>query len=173
MKNSNYISALLVLFMTNATAQYSNIERTTINESDVPEEVIRAQRMEFPGGFVTNWKFHKKQIAVDNDATYYMAAFKKAGRLGNYSYYTDTGKLLAYSLYMTRFDLPESIQNAAMNNLNGSVIKSAELIDLENPKRTIYRVRLNSDGSLQYIYFDNNGNQIDKRKLPPDIHIFI
>lgn len=102
-----------------------------------------------------------------------MATFKKQGRLGNYAYYTPEGELLAYSLFVDGFDLPDNIQEYCFRNYNQSRIKAAELIDLENPQQFIYRVRLNAEGLLTYVYFDNNGNPIDKFKLPREIFLFI
>ncbi|MFT5673922.1 MAG: hypothetical protein ACI9JT_002577, partial [Polaribacter sp.] len=58
-------------------------------------------------------------------------------------------------------------------NYNNAQIIAAELIDLENPQQFIYRVRLNAEGQLTYLYFDPNGNPIDKFKLPREIFLFI
>ncbi len=173
MKAKKYITFSLFFVTTLAIAQYHSIVRTEIAESEVPEEVILSQRFEFSDGFITGWKFHTKQDTIQNDTSYFMASFKKDGRLGNYAYYSEEGKLLAYLLHINSGDLPGSIQENAKNNLRGSYIKSAELIDLENPKRQLYRVRLNNEGLLQYVYYDMSGNIIDKMKLPAEIFSFI
>jgi hypothetical protein len=173
MKLTRYISLSLFLVCAMTFGQYHAIERVQINESDVPEEVVRAQRLEFSDGFVTGWKFHMREDTVDDDTSYFMASFKKDGRLGNYSYYSKEGELLAYLLHINSGDLPGNIQESAKNSLQGSYIKSAELIDLENPKRQLYRVRLNSDGQLKYLYYDMYGNIIDRYKLPAQIFAFI
>lgn len=173
MKTIKHISFSLLLVCTITFGQYHTIERTQINESDVPEEIIRSQRFQFHDGFVTGWKFHTREDAVQEDTSYYMASFKKDGRLGNYAYYSEKGELLAYLLHINSGDLPGSIQENAKNSLKGSHIKSAELIDLENPKRQLYRVRLNSQGQLKYMYYDMYGNIIDKFKLPSQIFVFI
>lgn len=173
MKTKLYISFSLFLVCTMTFGQYHAIERVKINESDVPEEVVRSQRFEFSDGFVTGWKFHTREDAVEEDTSYFMASFKKDGRLGNYSYFSEEGELLAYLLHINSGDLPGNIQESAKNNLKGSYIKSAELIDLENPKRQLYRIRLNSEGQLKYVYYDMYGNIIDKYKLPSQIFVFI
>ena len=163
-----------VLFVSfTSIAQYSTIVREDIKEADVPDAVKQAQRMQFYDGFVTGWKFHKKQNDIQGDKTYYVANFKKDGRLGNYSYYSEDGQLLAYLLHIDSGNLPGSIQENAAGNLNRSNIKSAELIDLENPQRQLYRVRLNNDGLLKYVYYDMRGNLMDKRDLPVALFAFI
>jgi hypothetical protein len=173
MKNTLSIASFLLLFTQSIFAQYSNIAREDINTIDVPELVTRAQRNKFNDGFVTKWKVHKESDKVENDAPYYMATFKKKGRLGNYAYYTEQGDLLAYSLFVDSFEVPANIREYCFRNYNDAKIKAAELIDLENPQQFIYRVRLNADGQLTYLYFDANGNPIDKFKLPKEIFLFI
>jgi hypothetical protein len=173
MKYTLYINICLFFFTQSIFPQYSSISREAINTNEVPELVIKAQRDKFSDGFVTNWKVHKESDKVENDIQYYMATFKKKGRLGNYAYYTKHGNLLAYSLFVDSFEVPANIREYCFQNYNNAKIKAAELIDLENPQRFIYRVRLNADGQLTYLYFDTNGNPIDKFKLPREIFLFI
>jgi hypothetical protein len=171
LRNALLASCFLITLV--AVGQYSDIVRVAINEAAVPETVQQAQQWQFPDGFVTGWKYHSLQQDIEDDTTYYMASFKRGGRPGNYAYFSADGTLLAYSLYVSSDDLPAGIQENAGRKLNGSVIKSAELIDLENPKRQLYRVRLNSDGLLKYIYFDMNGNLLERATLPSKIFVFI
>ncbi len=173
MKNTIYITVSLFFFTQSIFAQYSSIARETISTNEVPEVVTKAQRNKFNDGFVTTWKVHKESDKVENDTLYYMATFKKKGRLGNYAYYTEQGGLLAYSLFVDSFEVPANIREYCFRNYNDAKIKAAELIDLENPQQFIYRVRLNADGQLTYLYFDTNGNPIDKFKLPREIFLFI
>lgn len=173
MKNTLSIIAFLFLFTQSFFAQYSSIARESINTTEVPELVTTAQRTKFNDGFVTNWKVHKESHKVENDTQYYMATFKKQGRLGNYAYYTEQGDLLAYSLFIDSFEVSANIREYCFRNHDNAKIKAAELIHLENPQRLIYRVRLNADGQLTYLYFDTNGNPIDKLKLPRKIFLFI
>ena len=154
-------------------AQYHSIKRTVIQESEVPLSVIDAQRKQFYDGFVTEWQLHQKDDSWENDLTHYMATFKKDGRFGNYAYYSPQGELYAYSLLVNPFDLGESIQELSQKSYEGSRIKSAELIDIENPQVQIYRIRMNNEGQLNYLYFDINGNPIDKNRLPMKIFTFI
>jgi hypothetical protein len=173
MKNILYITVSLFFFTQITFAQYSSIGREDINTNEVPELVTNAQRNKFNDGFVTKWNVHKESDKVENDALYYMATFKKKGRLGNYAYYTEQGDLLAYSLFVDSFEVPANIREYCFRKYDNAKIKAAELIDLENPQRFIYRVRLNADGQLTYLYFDTNGNPIDKFKLPREIFLFI
>jgi len=173
MKNLIYTTLCLCLATQIAVAKYSGIDREVINTNEVPEVVTDAQKKQFRTGFVTKWKIHKKNEIFADDSAYYMATFKKQGRLGNYAYYTPEGELLAYSLFVDNFDLPENIQEYCFRNYNNARIKAAEFIDLEKPQQFIYRVRLNADGLLTYIYFNTNGNPIDKFKLPREIFLFI
>lgn len=165
--------SILLLSITIATAQYQDIERTKIEKSQVPEAVTDAQQRQFREGFVTQWKLHLQNNKYQDDVTYYMAKFKKGGAHGNYAYYSTEGELLAYSLFKNGFDLPESIQDYCFTNFRDTKIKSAEFIDLENPKQFIYRVRLNQQGQLQYLYFSNDGQLIEKERLPAKIFLFI
>jgi hypothetical protein len=173
MKNTIYITIVTLFLYTSVLAQYSNIKRTILTTDEVPKEVQLSHQRQFNDGFVTGWKLHKRNVERPGDVEHYMAAFKKQGRLGNYAYYTQTGELLAYSLFVDGKDLPGNIREYCLRNFNTSSVKSAELIDLENPQRFIYRVRLNAGGSLNYLYFDSNGNKIDKFKLPAEIFVFI
>ena len=173
MKNTLYIGISLFFFTQFIFAQYSNIARETITTNEVPEVVIKAQRDQFRDGFVTEWKMHKESDKIENDRPYYMATFKKKGRYGNYAYYAEEGTLLAYSLFVDSFEVPANIREYCFRNYDNAKIKGAELIDLENPQQFIYRVRLNADGQLTYLYFDANGNPIDKFKLPKEIFLFI
>jgi hypothetical protein len=156
-----------------SSAQYHSIKRTNIKEAEVPTAVRNAQRKQFYDGFVTEWQIHEKDDSWENDLTHYMATFKKDGRFGNYAYYSPQGVLFAYSLFVNPFDLPESIQELSQASYEGSRIKSAELIDLEDPKLFIYRIRMNNEGQLNYLYFDINGNRFDKNRLPLKIFTFI
>lgn len=173
MKNTLYIAVSLFFMSQSILSQYSSIAREVISTAEVPEVVILAQRNQFSDGFVTEWKMHKESDKIENDTPFYMATFKKKGRLGNYAYYTEQGTLLAYSLFIDSFEVPANIREYCFRNHANAQIKAAELIDLENPQRFIYRVRLNTDGQLIYLYFDTNGNPIDKLKLPREIFLFI
>jgi hypothetical protein len=173
MKNSLCIAVSIFFFTQSIFAQYSSIDRKAINTSEVPDLVTTAQRTKFSDGFVTKWKLHKESDKVENDKPYYMATFKKQGGLGNYAYYTEQGDLLAYSLFIDSFNVPANIREYCFRNYNNAQIIAAELIDLENPQQFIYRVRLNAEGQLTYLYFDTNGNPIDKFKLPREIFLFI
>ena len=173
MKTTLYFVLIFCILPTSGFSQYSSIERRVIDRTEVPEAVIKSQRNQFPDGFVTQWKIHTRDVSVDQDITYYMATFKKDGRLGNYSYYSPAGKLYAYSIFISAFDLPEYIRNQINNEMSGWFIKAAEMIDLEDPHRYIYRVRLNNNGQLRYLYFDGNGEPISKNKLPANIFAFL
>jgi hypothetical protein len=167
------VFAALILSPICTFAQYHSIKRTVIQESEVPSEIIDAQRKQFYNGFVTEWQIHEKDASWENDLTHYMATFKKDGRFGNYAYYSPKGTLYAYSLFVNPFDLGESIQELSQKSFEGSRIKSAELIDIEDPQVQIYRVRMNNEGQLNYLYFDINGNRIDKNQLPVKIFTFL
>lgn len=174
MKPQLYITIYLLLLTGASFAQYSNITRVKMDASEIPDAVKRAQRLAFSEGFVTGWKFHTKERTITGDTSYYMASFKKRGSVGNSSFFNTDGDLLSYVLYIDSRDVPEAIKNEATSRLENSFIKSAELIDLENPKRMIYRIRLqNTDGALKYVYYDINGQFINKRKLPFEIFVFI
>jgi hypothetical protein len=173
MKIKIYFTIFLVMFTGTIRAQYKDIDTKVIPENDVPEEIIKSQRKQFYDGFVTQWKLHTQNKANQNDTTYYMANFKNKGRRGNYAYYSTLGDLLASSIYMSPFDIPGNIKEYCINKYQETKIKSAELILIGSQNRQIYRVRLNKDGALTYLYFDTNGNPIDKRQVPPETFMFI
>jgi hypothetical protein len=174
MKTKLYLSNLFfLLFTISIFAQYDAVDRFSIDEREVPSAVINAQRNQFLDGFVTEWKLHNKNIDRENDLTHYMAIFKKDGRQGNRSYYSTSGDLLAYVVFINSFDIPETIQIDVKEKFEKSKIKAGEFIDLENPKREFYRIKLNNDGLLQYIYYDKLGRQLQKRNLPIEIFSFI
>jgi len=174
MKKTTLITLFLAVFSVSFSwAQYHSISRTVIQESEVPLAVIDSQRTQFYDGFVTEWQIHQKDDSWENDLTHYMATFKKDGRFGNYAYYSPEGTLYAYSLFVNPYDLGESIQELSQKSFEGSRIKSAELIDIEDPQVKIYRIRMNNEGQLNYLYFDINGNPIDKNRLPIKIFTFI
>lgn len=174
MKKSIYVTLFVALIsISNGWAQYHSHSRTIIKESEVPIAVIESQRKQFYDGFVTEWQIHEKDDSWENDLTHYMATFKKDGRFGNYAYYSPEGTLYAYSLFVNPFDLGESIQELSQKSYEGSRIKSAELIDIEDPQVKIYRIRMNNEGQLNYLYFDINGNRINKNQLPIKIFTFL
>ncbi|MEL6810291.1 MAG: hypothetical protein AAFP76_03030 [Bacteroidota bacterium] len=174
MKNTLRCLLFITFFSTTTVwSQYHSIDRKVVKNSDVPMEVKAAQRTAFRDGFVTEWQIHVKDDSWKNDLTHYMAIFKKDGRFGNYAYYSPEGELFAYSLFVNPMDLPEIIQENTQNYFEGARIKSAELIDLEKPKTYLYRIRLNNEGQLKYLYFDRNGKPLDKNWLPIQIFTFI
>lgn len=154
-------------------AQYNEIETLDLSADEVPMEVLANHRSRFPGSFNYEWQRQNARFIDLDESTHFVVHFKKDGRMGHKAFYDANYNFVAYVGFVQNLNLPESIQDQAPEFLLGSYVKSGEIIEMGAPSMFIYRVRVNSQGLLKYLYFDKYGNILDKRNLSPKVFSFI
>jgi hypothetical protein len=77
--------------------------------------------------------------------------------------------VIARLTFLPAYSIPESIQGKVLANYQRSKIKSAQLIELYDRDMEIYRVRINTDGLLQDLYYDKYAKMLNASRLPVEI----
>lgn len=173
MKHLYYLSIIVMCLVVLPTqAQYNELRSTRISPVEIPEEILRNHNNNFPGALNYQWEKRTARFLNENEA-YFVVDFKNRGTRGHKAFYDMNNELIAYVSFVETMNLPEAIQLSASQYLTGSYVKSGEIIQLGPEGAFLYRVRINNDGLLKYVYFDRYGNLVDKRKISPKVFSFI
>lgn len=161
--------ALLLISSTVLMAQMDRNHKVALNDSEVPVPVRVSQQNHFPNGFVINWHSYSNLPDPSEKENYYISTFKKQGSRSFKAYFDGEGNVIAKITFLPTYTLPESIQESVNNAYLNSKIKSGDLIELYDRDMTLYRVRVNTEGLLQYMYYDRYARMLDPRRLPTEL----
>jgi hypothetical protein len=170
MKNLILTTVLISLFTVQTTnSQMGRYQKYSLNESEVPEIVLESQRENFPRGFVTDWFQYSNFPSPNENSSYYISSFQKQGSNSFKAYFNAEGELISKVTFLPTFALPEVIQEGVHNSYLNTRIKSGDLIRLYEPDIEIYRVRINTEGLLTYVYYDRYARMLDGNRLPVEV----
>jgi len=136
---------------------------------EVPASVRSSQETNFPNTFVTRWYQYSNLPEPDPRDLYYTSNFKREGTNSFKAYFDQQGNVIARLTFLPAYSIPESIQGKVLANYQRSKIKSAQLIELYDRKMEIYRIRINTDGLLQDLYYDRYAKMLNASRLPVEI----
>ena len=169
---------LLSLFVTLISvsilfSKYNEIVNTALDNNEIPQEIIKTHQNKFFGAVTDQWSKQKAKFIDHENNEYYVVSFRKDGRGGHKAFYDGNHNFVAYVGYVASYNLPENIQLTATNQLQNSYVKFGELIEIGNSKMFLYRVRINNDGLLKYVYFDKEGKLLERKNISPKVFSFI
>lgn len=168
MKRSTLIILLMLLSSTAMMAQSTVLEGRVIGQNDVPQAVVNRQTTQFPDAKVIKWKLQKATGVRGNSAERYVAVFKLGKRPLSNAKYKPDGTLLFFSEYYGPRTIPEIIKPDLSKNFSGHNITSGVHIKLYERQKEYYRIRLKKGAQLTYVFYDKEGNQVDRSTLPKD-----
>jgi hypothetical protein len=170
MKKIILTSVLISLFALQTTnSQMGRFQKYSLSESQVPESVLASQRVNFPNSFVTNWFQYSNFPSPTENSSYYISSFQKQGSNSFRAYFTADGELISKITFLPTFTLPEVILERVHNSYLNTRIKSGDLIKLYDLDIEIYRVRLNTEGLLQYVYYDRYARMLSGSQIPAEV----
>ncbi len=159
---------MTILFYTSILGQATKFEGRIIAPSEVPTQVMNAQKENFGAKKVVRWK--RQQSTGRGGKTYLrFVSFMKEGKrpLSN-ARYSGEGDLLYYAEYYGSKNIPDFLRADLTQNFEGQRITGGTHIRLYKTKKEYYRIRLKNGSTVTYVFYDKNGNQIDRNKLPSD-----
>jgi hypothetical protein len=170
MKKLIFTTVLVSLFTIQTTSsQMGRFQKYSLSESEVPESVLISQKENFPTGFVTNWFQYSNFPSPNENSSYYISSFQKQGTNSFKAYFNAEGELISKVTFLPTFALPEVIQEGVHNSHLNTRIKSGDLIRIYDLNLEIYRVRINTEGLLQYVYYDKYARMLDGNRLPVEV----
>ncbi|MDN3724022.1 hypothetical protein QRD02_06480 [Aequorivita sp. SDUM287046] len=165
------IYTLLLFLLFSAVLPAQNVKNNTqfIPQSEVPLPVLERQKSVFPTNFVSEWQVQKINEMQDAPNLRYIAKFEEDGRPGFSASYFPDGLLLYHSEFIPGEIIPAPVRLKIEENYKDFTIHNSEFISLYYPQREIYLVKLMDDMQMQYVFYDTNGNEIDKNNLPVEL----
>ena len=169
MKKIVLLSFILLFSTMVLKAQMDRNHKIALNTSDVPTLVRASQQQNFPNGFVTNWSKYTNIPETESYDWFYISNFKKQGAQNFKAYFDSEGKIIAKMTFLATYELPERIVESVGTNSLSTRIKSGDLIKLYDLDIEIFRVRINTEGLLQYVYYDRYARMLNPRRLPTEV----
>jgi len=160
---------LTLLTIPLAQSQMGRFHKFSLNDNQVPVTVLESQNEHFPNGFVTNWFRYSNLPEGNRTGSYYISNFQFEGSNSFKAYYTDEGRLVSHVKFLPKFALPEELVENVGNTYLNTRIKSGDLIRLYDYDMEVYRLRINIEGLLQYVYFDKYARMLEGGNLPFEI----
>lgn len=163
-----YFLGVLFFFLNQINAQTTTFEGSIIAESEVPLEVIASQAKNFEGKKVVRWKQQKSSGRKGNSFTRYVSVMKEGKRPLSNARYTPNGELLYYAEYYGSKNIPSFLLPDLRESFPGHRITGGTHIKLYQTQKEYYRIRLKQSSTVTYVFYDKNGNQVDRNRLPKD-----
>ncbi|MEM6895088.1 MAG: hypothetical protein AAF554_15435 [Bacteroidota bacterium] len=167
MKRIYFLGMVLVLWG-HISAQTTKFEGSIINASEVPSAVIASQAENFEGKKVVRWKRQNSKGRKGNSFTRYVSVMKEGKRPLSNARYTPSGELLYYAEYYGSKNIPAFLLPDLEASFPGYRITGGTHIRLYKTQKEYYRIRLKKTSTITYVFYDKNGNQVDRNKLPKD-----
>lgn len=169
MKRLFTVLFVTVISTTVLKAQMDRNHKFTLDTYEVPASVKASQKENFPNGFVTQWSKYTNLPNTEKDDWFYISNFKKLGAQNFKAYFDPEGNIIAKMTFLPTYELPESILESVGTNALNTRIKSGDLIRIYDLDIEIYRVRINTEGLLQYVYYDRYAKMLNPRRLPSEV----
>ena len=169
MKRTVILTFIMVFSISVLKAQMDRNHKIALSSYEVPTSVLESQKFNFPNGYVTKWSKYTNLPVASVDDYFYISNFKHSGVHSFKAYFDQEGNVIAKMTFMPSFELPEMIQESVNNSYLNTRIKSGDLIKLYDLDIEIYRVRINTEGLLQYVYYDRYAKMLNPQRLPYEV----
>jgi len=172
MRNIFTLLLCIILPVFSLNAQSGRVTYEDIGEGNVPIAVQESQLNSFPESFVTRWHLQREPFTKVNDTVFYRSSFQQNSVPGHKATYLTNGFLLYSSQFMRKNQLPQTIFLKIKQDHPDFVVEHANFITLYRSKFELYSIRLQEDNRFLDVYYDINGNKIEKDALPAEIVLF-
>lgn len=160
---------LAALFTTSVLfGQTTKFEGRIVSENEVPKEVINSQIGNFGNKKVVRWKRQESIGRKGNRLLRYVSVMKEGKRPLSNARYAPDGELIFYAEYYGSKNIPELLRPDLESNFSGYRTTGGTHIKLYKTKKEYYRIRLKKGSTVTYVFYDKNGNQVDRNQLPAD-----
>ncbi|MEM9363125.1 MAG: hypothetical protein AAGA43_10840 [Bacteroidota bacterium] len=160
---------LATLFSTGILyCQTTKFEGRIVTENEVPEEVIDSHTANFGNKKVIRWKKQESIGRKGNKLLRYVSVMKEGKRPLSNARYAPDGELIFYAEYYGSKNVPEFLLPDLKSSFSGYRITGGTHIKLYKTKKEYYRIRLKGGSTITYVFYDKNGNQVDRNTLPKD-----
>ncbi len=149
-------------------AQSTTFKGSIVLEDEVPDVVLSAQKSNFGDKKVVRWKKQTSTGRKGNSFTRYVSVMKEGKRPLSNARYSPEGEILYYAEYYGSKTIPTLLARDLNSNFSSYRITGGTHIKLYKTKKEYYRVRLKKGSMVTYVYYDKNGNQVDRNQLPSD-----
>ncbi|MEO0573441.1 MAG: hypothetical protein AAF039_17195 [Bacteroidota bacterium] len=146
--------------------QSTTFEGGIISQGEVPEMVLGSQVDNFGDTKVVRWKRQRSTGRKGNGLTRYIAVMKEGKRPLSNARYSPVGEILYYAEYYGHKTIPDFLSADLKQNFVGHKATGGTHIKLYRSKKEYYRIRLKKGSAITYVFYDENGNQVDRNQLP-------
>ncbi|MEL6917559.1 MAG: hypothetical protein AAFO99_07490 [Bacteroidota bacterium] len=160
--------SLFTLYSTFLWGQSTTFEGQIIPVDRVPEEVVTTHETNFGGKKTLRWKYQKSKGRKGNSFTRYVAVMKEGKRPLSNARYSPDGTLIYYAEYYGTKTIPSLLRSDLDANFSDYRVTGGTHIKLYKTQKEYYRVRLKKEALITYVFYDKNGTQVDRAKLPQD-----
>ncbi len=167
MKNSVFLAIAGLTFLV-SKGQTTTFEGRIISEEEVPEMVLNAQVNHFADAKIVRWKRQHSKGRVGNSFIRYVAVMKEGKRPLSNARYSSEGEILYYTEYYGHKSIPDFLRPDLQQNFAGHRATGGTHVRLYTTKKEYYRIRLKKGSTVTYVFYDKNGNQVDRNQLPKD-----
>ena len=163
-----YFITLFIFALLGFSGPAQNVNKNIrfVPESEVPAPVLENQKMFFPGSFVTAWQLHQLDQLDRQNRVRYHAKYEKDGRPGYTATYLPSGLLVFNSKFITKENIPQEVLTEIDRQAADFEVKETNLITVYNPKRQFFMIKLLHGPQSQYLFFNSNGQKVEKENLP-------
>jgi hypothetical protein len=151
------------------TAQMDRNHKEALSGHEIPPVVLASQKSNFPNAFVTKWHSYSNLPKPGPNDLFYSANYKSQGSNSFKAYFDQQGNVIARMTFLPNYSIPESIRQDVLSANQNSKIKSGDLIELYDRDMVLYRVRVNTDGLLQYLYYDKYAKMLKASRVPMEV----
>lgn len=152
-----------------ALGQSTTFKGRIIPEKEVPSEVLNSQLSNFKDVKVIRWKRQQSTGRKGNSIIRYVSFMREGKRPLSNARYSAEGEILFYSEYYSPRTIPNLLGPDLAKNFPDQRITGGVRIKLFKTEKEYYRVRLKKGSTVTYVFYDKEGNQVDRNKLPKDI----
>ncbi|MEM1340185.1 MAG: hypothetical protein AAGF96_20685 [Bacteroidota bacterium] len=150
------------------SGQSNQFEGRMVTEDEVPEEVLASHEDNFAGKKVVRWRFQRSTGANGTTLERYVVTMKEGKRPLSNARYTPDGELIFYAEYYGSKTIPGKLMPDLKENFPAHRITGGTHIKLYKTKKEYYRIRLKKGSTVTYVFYDKDGNQVDRNQLPAD-----
>ncbi|MEM1260651.1 MAG: hypothetical protein AAGH81_19155 [Bacteroidota bacterium] len=167
MKNVVFFTIASFTFLM-GKGQPTTFDGRIISEGEVPEMVLNAQVDNFGDTKIVRWKRQRSSGPKGNSLTRCVAVMKEGKRPLSNARYSPAGEILYYAAYYGHKTIPDFLRPDLQEGFTGHRATGGTHIRLYKTKKEYYRIRLKKGSTVTYVFYDKNGNQVDRNKLPKD-----
>jgi len=169
MKRTVLLGIVGLSFMV-ALAQSTKFEGRVVSQDEIPTVFKSTQAEHFGDQKVIRWKRQESKGRKDQAFIRFVAVMKKGKGLFSNARFAEKGELLYYAEYYDRKTIPDFLRKNLEQNFPNQKATGGTRVSIYRTKKEYYRIRLKAGNTVTYVFYDKNGNPIDRNQLPSDGH---